>query len=700
MSCRSSFSSLDSRGACDLHVFGRALLLLAAASAWGCDKGGTSPRDARTRDASAAEASPDQDEPSEEEPAEDEPTDSKDAPAPRDAGAKPARDASTREPLDDEPARCDAARCDEPGEPPRAGFELSETQGTTPLWVEATRGAGDDVETLYDWGEGDGLVPAKSHRYRKPGTYTVTQEVRGASGLKATATKRVEVSEFVPVRFNPKDATKYARVSPDGYEAEVHNTGPEGIRSDGAVAPGSGVFYFEGRRLREGGVGGSLGLATAAAGLVQPGGSPTYPETLGVYGYGAIRNDGGTCTGKSAVDTRRLDVGFVVDYRGASPVVHIVSEDDAGTALVVATCTMAVTTPVFIHYAGERALVGYELRINTGADTTNQPFHHTEAGLRAALTASGAASAASALVMGFGKTRAPRVDRAPTLTVTGPTSVRVGQAVTLEATAEDVEDGTLSERVVWSDLATQWHLQPNGKGARFTFTPDEVGRHPVRVSVTDDDGVTTTRTTTVVVTGDLAQARPVQLVRNDLSGQGVELSSDGLSARFTVDAKNGVRANQGIYGRFWYFEVHRNVPLHNMGIGLMLKDGSLNPYDFVDTPWSMSINVTRGIWVNLIGRPGDWTHTESDLDYGFAVDYRGEHPIVHVIVSGVLRTTQTLTDVWVPMYPMVYGNASLPLAATPDLTVNFGATPFRMNPRAALTGAGIDASALKLGWGD
>jgi hypothetical protein len=55
--------------------------------------------------------------------------------------------------------------------------------------------------------------------------------------------------------------------------------------------------------------------------------------------------------------------------------------------------------------------------------------------------------------------------------------------------------------------------------------------------------------------------------------------------------------------------------------------------------------------------------------------------------------------VWIPLYPMLYGNPPDAPVAGSDMTLNFGARPFAFDPRAVLGAAGIDASALQLGWG-
>ncbi|HEX5659212.1 MAG TPA: hypothetical protein VFX59_18590, partial [Polyangiales bacterium] len=194
------------------------------------------------------------------------------------------------------------------------------------------------------------------------------------------------------------------------------------------------------------------------------------------------------------------------------------------------------------------------------------------------------------------------------------------------------------------------------------------------------------------------QPDPVKLALDATSGQGVTVSADGLAATFAGPGKDGVKANQGLYGDFWYFEVHRINPVRNMGFGLMVAEGSLNPYQFDNVPWSVSVNAYGGVWRELI--PFDsYTGMAGDTDFGWAVDYRAEHPQVYVIARGALLTHFDLTEIWTPLYPILYGNVAYPEFPGPDLGVNFGATPFAIDAKAILTGAGIDVSAMKLGWG-
>jgi hypothetical protein len=361
---------------------------------------------------------------------------------------------------------------------------------------------------------------------------------------------------------------------------------------------------------------------------------------------------------------------------------------------------MSVTQPLFMLYSGLRSEVGYQARVNSGADVTNVPFHYSREQLEAALTAAGEAAAAEALVLGFGASRALELDEAPELTTSGDVAVALGDSVTLTATASDPEEGDLSDKIEWTDRASLHSDPDRGYGGSFTFTPRLLGQHPVTVQVTDDFGVSTTATLVVTVTGALPQFDPVQMIKDERSGEGAFPTADGLSVYFEAvpdHFKDALRANQGIYGSFWYFEAHRIGPKVGIGIGLTVDDGSLDPYGGSALPWSMSINLFTSVWHNLIS-VGDY---DSDFaDYGFAVDYRGDSPIVYLIVNGALAFRLEMPEVTVPLYPMAYGGREdLGTAEAPVITFDF-TPPFQFDPAAALNGAGFDGTGLELGWGD
>ena len=593
----------------------------------------------------------------------------------------------------------DAAGCQSDCGDLRPGFALDATGGSAPLSVRAMSSATalhTIVETTYDWGEGDGETVVAHHRYGNPGTYQVVQRVRDARGQTASVSASLTVGAplFTPVRFSRTDRSSCAASSARGDEVEFTNWGPCGIRTDASILPGSGVFYFEAHRYTPRYRGGGVGLATAAARLEEQVGASA--ESAGALAWGPVHSAGGTCNGE--IDSGLPDLGVVIDYRASSPVIYFLQRGPSGAASVRASCTMAVSTPLFGFYSGDRSRVGYEVRFNTGADTTNAPFFLSADEVRAALGASSDPTTASALVMGFGKTHAGPADSAPVLTVPESVNVALGAQVTLEGRADDAEDGPLSNRIVWLDAASEHHAPVTGKGKVFTFLPSTLGLHPVVATVEDADGVRTSKTVLVKVAGTLPQFTPVQLTYDSLTGPGITLSPDGLSATFRGTSKDGIRANQGIYGKFWYFEVHRDAPIRNMGMGLVTQNGALNPYQPSNVPWSCSLNVMRGFWVNLI-EAGDWTKSPTDIDYGFAVDYRGQNPIVYILISGALQGTLRLDRVWEPLYPMLYGNPEDAPPSGPDMTLNFGTKPFAYDPRAILSANGVDASALELGWG-
>jgi hypothetical protein len=581
---------------------------------------------------------------------------------------------------------------------PTAAFSLSASNGVIPLVVRATSAAapGDAplVSVRYDF-TGAGFAAADSHRYVDPGQFTVRQEVRDENGLTAVANAPVVIGDFKPIRWSTTDHDALVFLSPDRLMLENRGEDRGGARSDGVVQPGSGVFYFEAERLIDrSGVWG-IGVATAQAVLDQPIG--TSAQSLGLDTYGKVMSTGATCSGGEDFDPAQRHYGFVIDYRGANPSVHVLLEEGPGKPVVQRSCVTTLTAPLHIFYAGVRYAVGYQLKLNAGSDLTNFPFHFQPSDVRAALSAAGASQAAAALVPGFGQTRSVPPDTPPVLSLSADQALPLGAAVLLTGTASDAEDGDLSARIVWTVLSSQHHAPLTGTGASFTFTPNVIGRHPVLVSVTDRDEVKTERVVKVEVTGALPRFNPVRLAPDPLAGQGIALSADGLSARFDGQGKYGVRANQPIYGRYWYFEAHRQVAAGNMGVGLVIGDGSLNPYDFVNVPWSCSINLTGNTWRNLISL-ANWP--SANAYYGFAVDYRDVHPKVHIIVGGTVHMSLALDDVWVPVHPMVYGNPQGTAPPAMDLTVNFGASPFQFDARAILTAAGVDTTGLSLGWGD
>ena len=601
-------------------------------------------------------------------------------------------------------AHCILASC---VDGPSAGFQVSDAAGPAPhsIILSSSGSPGDAaiVTVEYRFGDGGGFGASAAHTYLAEGTFTVTQRVIDANGLIETATEQVVVtSGFVPVLFSNTDRSPSPIVELSGDRLSMEIVDAElafaGARADRAITPGSGMFYFEGERLTDelGDV--YFGVTTSAFPFNgQPG---SNNQSFGINSGGSV-HFGGAVLG-TFVGDGSIHYGFVVDYRGASPIVHLALHDQGpgGGALVdrvdFSTPMPAVTGPLFIFVGGRRREVGLQARINTGNDTTNFPFNYDVAQLLDAANINPAG-----LVLGWGQTRARPANAAPSVNVNPVSTVALGASITLNATASDAEDGNLSAAIRWADLATVYATRDTNVGSSWTLTPRAIGIHPIEVSVTDSIGQTARVVVDVRVTGTLPQFDPVRLVEDDLSGSGIVLSTNGLSARWTENAKYGVRANQGMIGEFRYFEMHRLIGIDNQGGGLVIAEGNLDPYDPIDIPPSCSVNHSASVWRNLISEANyDTAETEY---YGFAVDYRGRHPIVYVFTreSGqtVLAHDLTLDDVTVPIYPMLYGNPSVSNEPF-DAEINFGALPFQYDPAAVLISNGVNPSGLELGWGD
>jgi hypothetical protein len=196
-----------------------------------------------------------------------------------------------------------------------------------------------------------------------------------------------------------------------------------------------------------------------------------------------------------------------------------------------------------------------------------------------------------------------------------------------------------------------------------------------------------------------ARRDPVVLVQDASTNPEIVLSKDRLGASYGAFQKSAVRSNQAMIGEFRYFEAHREVGPVNIGQGLINPFADIDPYCCVsndphNAPPSMSMNSGGGIWQNLVYQTG---FPSANTTYGFAVDYRGARPIVHCIVGDQLITSLTLSDLFTPIVPMLYGDPAGPVLVN---TVNFGTKPFRYDPEVILSGAGVDATALVRGWGD
>lgn len=583
---------------------------------------------------------------------------------------------------------------------PTAAFSVSTSGIEAPVVVHATSHAlaGDGSLDRVEYDFGDGFVDTTAHVYASPGTFTVQQRVVDAFGLVSQVSHQVVVesaSTPLPVYLSADDKSpaQGVDIGSDRLTLELSTGETAGVRSERPVSPGSGFYYFEAERLADPLFQSYVGVVTSTFELGADPGTDGY--SLGLDVGGSLEFGGATLTGvPTGSDNNPRHYGFAIDYRGASPIVHVIIDEWNVTSVSMA----LVSDPVYIFVGGRRIAVGPQIHINTGNDVTNFPFFYDPHSI---LADAGITSAD--LVLGFGQSIAPALDTPPVVSVQGPSVVTLGSPVALVATATDEEDGALSSVVQWADLATTYAERERGVGDEWTFVPSEPGVHPIEVRVTDSAGVSTRQLWDVRVVGERPDPEPLRLVSDIHSGRGVELSENGLAARFTAHGKYGVRANQGLLDGFQYFEMRRLGGIDNLGGGVVTLNGDLDPYRPSNVPPSCSINFSASIWRNLIS-VADYDANATEY-YGIAVDYRGRHPQVFFITqsvesgTAVLAHTMVLDDVTLPVYPMVYGNPPVNNEAAYDVEINFGAKAFYYDPAAVLQQAGYDAGDLQVGWG-
>ncbi|MEQ1895631.1 MAG: hypothetical protein ABL998_24085, partial [Planctomycetota bacterium] len=178
------------------------------------------------------------------------------------------------------------------------------------------------------------------------------------------------------VRLSATDKAPSVQLSADGLGVSYTAAGTHGVRSEIAVAPGSGWFYFEGQRECAPGAFG-FGLASASASLDAIGGADD--QSLGVLTSGEI-----VYAGRQLGSFDDPDVvacyGFALDYTASTPKVRlIVARVGAEPRVSPPLALVGITGPVHILVFGEPRVTGVQQTINAGADPLHQPFHHPAA---------------------------------------------------------------------------------------------------------------------------------------------------------------------------------------------------------------------------------------------------------------------------------------------------------------------------------
>src|SRR5690606_37908437 len=245
--------------------------------------------------------------------------------------------------------------------------------------------------------------------------YRTTAEGFSHDGCGASCTVSVDrdltiAARFVhhpPFRLSETDRDPEVRLRDDGLAADFYIHG--GVRSVQRIAPGSGAFYFEGRMRIDDRTVRGFGVATASAPLLDTYAGET-DQGFGVHADGSIFHDGewsGRVEGASAV------FGLVVYYRSATPVVHVVAPDGAGSRVAHSQPLESIGAPLHVFAAGSKRAPDFQLEINAGGDVENVPFALDP---RAALRAADMAELAEVLVLGFGDSYEGPPDEAPILT--------------------------------------------------------------------------------------------------------------------------------------------------------------------------------------------------------------------------------------------------------------------------------------------
>ncbi len=582
---------------------------------------------------------------------------------------------------------CSTGRCDGTClAGPLASFTLTRDGGAALAVVaesHAREGDRSIADTWWDWGEGGGYETDSSHVYASAGMYTVTQLVRDTSGIEVTARKRIRVRDF-DARLDPASATGPIRFERDDLTFLFDSTFAVGAaRSDVAITPGSGVYYVEGTWLTDTQGDFGFGVATDAFTLGDFLGSDD--QGLNVSAQGSVFYDGVYQGGTRPPD--QAAIGIVIDYRGASPIAHVIQ---SATEAPISVMMTGITTDLYLVASGARSAIGGLMELNTGFDTTNYPFLYDVATVLADNSI-----AAPGLVLGWTGTGSFAADEAPNVTGVATVSTAMGTPVLLDATAMDASDGDLTHSLRWENTTDTFNDRIVGYGPNFLFDPPTPGIHYVRAWTYDAEGQLGEHTIRVDVSGALTRFDDVLLVTEPTTGEGIVVSTEGLRARFTTARKSGIRANQAILDGFHYFEATRLGAITAQGVGIVTPFGDLDPYAEAIVPWSVSAQVLGGLWRNFI-RVADWDNGETAI--GVAVDYRGEYPIVYFIVNDTVELEIHMTEITVPVHPILYGQP--PSFSGWQWQVNFGTDAFSNDAVGALTTHGVaDAASLTLSWG-
>jgi hypothetical protein len=237
---------------------------------------------------------------------------------------------------------------------------------------------------------------------------------------------------------------------------------------------------------------------------------------------------------------------------------------------------------------------------------------------------------------------------------------------------------------------------------------------------------------------DASLPRRGAMVREVGTSPGLVVGDDGLSVTFTTELnpacvahvapfddpvysnsavgpeercrKRAIRANVGIMpGEFRYFETQRLGAALNFGHGVTARDAQIDPFCcFIDPPNppfsagdpdyasytpnglypnsapSLAVNSVGGVFRRLQQIDAGFSpayNLDQTQYYGFAVDYTGSEPKVHVVMtdgSGAMTVSQAVAGLGfaanAQVIPMLYGHPDAPTVQSSR--VNLGLQKF------------------------
>jgi len=270
------------------------------------------------------------------------------------------------------------------------------------------------------------------------------------------------------VQLSATDKHPSLVLTPDGLSASYQGPGPVHalVRSDRAVQPGSGMFYYEASRTGSTGNYG-VGVVSATAPLDQAAGA--NDQGIGITTFGDVVYDDEIIEDFAATNNH---YGFVVDYRRAHPIVYVIAEGAVGGPAVAqrAIEMTNVNGPVHIALYLNSTTVGSPIAINGGNDLVASPFFLDPV------------VALDALAYRRSAGLTARWTPLPVIATPDATkTVLAGSPVTLLATATDVDAVDRTASLQWTDLTEA----ASGSGGSFTFSPTTLGRHQIRAEVVD-----------------------------------------------------------------------------------------------------------------------------------------------------------------------------------------------------------------------